>query len=96
MSIGLRRREFIAALGGGAVGPLAAGAQQAAMLVIGYLESGVPELSASRRAAFRKGLEPIARYFRERYEAIIAALVNNGVPAGDRSAGASLAACRRR
>jgi putative ABC transport system substrate-binding protein len=56
MSICLRRRDFIAALGGAAAWPLAARAQQAAIPVIGYLESGVPELSGSRLAAFRKGL----------------------------------------
>ena len=53
----MRRREFIAGLGGGvAAGPLVARAQQPAMPVIGYLYAGALETSVHLLAAFRKGL----------------------------------------
>jgi putative ABC transport system substrate-binding protein len=52
----MRRREFIAALGGATAWPIAARAQQPAMPVIGYLSSNRPEAVARNMTAFREGL----------------------------------------
>jgi putative ABC transport system substrate-binding protein len=52
----MKRREFIALLGGAATWPLAARAQQATLPTVGYLYVATPEAHASRVAAFRKGL----------------------------------------
>jgi putative tryptophan/tyrosine transport system substrate-binding protein len=53
----MRRRDFIAGLGSaGAAWPLVAGAQQAAMPVIGYLDSFPTDASGPFTTAFRQGL----------------------------------------
>jgi hypothetical protein len=52
----MRRREFIAGLGGATAWPVVARAQQRAMPVIGYLTNGSPELFADRLRAFRQRL----------------------------------------
>src|SRR6516164_4243107 len=52
----MRRREFIAALGSAAAWPVVTRAQQPAMPVIGFVQSGSADGSEGYVAAFRKGL----------------------------------------
>ena len=57
MRLGLRRREFIAGLGGTAAAwSLGASAQQLAMPLVGFLNAGSAWEFAPRTASFHRGL----------------------------------------
>ena len=57
MTVTIGRRELLAALGGAAAaGPLAAGAQQPTMPVVGYLNADWPGPNATLLAVFRQSL----------------------------------------
>jgi putative tryptophan/tyrosine transport system substrate-binding protein len=53
---GIKRRDFITLLGGAVAWPLAAGAQQPSIPVVGYVHPDSPQSVASLLAAFREGL----------------------------------------
>jgi putative tryptophan/tyrosine transport system substrate-binding protein len=52
----MKRREFIAGLGGAAAWPVVARAQQPTLPVIGFVNGGAADGSEGHVAAFRKGL----------------------------------------
>src|SRR6516165_6936412 len=56
-NIRMNRRAFITIAGGAAMWPRAVRAQQAALPVIGYLDSRSPDAVAGRLRAFRQGLQ---------------------------------------
>src|SRR5262249_25649744 len=55
----MRRREFIALLGGAAAWPLAARAQQVPLPVIGLLDQRSPDELGDRLRGFRQGLKEV-------------------------------------
>ena len=56
MAIHIRRREFIATLGGAAAWPVAASGQQPAMPVIGFLGTSLAQSDPYRVTGLRQGL----------------------------------------
>jgi putative ABC transport system substrate-binding protein len=54
--LGIKRREFIAALGGAAAWPLSTRAQPTALPIVAFINGSSPDASAAYVAAFRAGL----------------------------------------
>src|SRR4051794_38819372 len=69
LGVDMRRREFIAGLGGAVAWPVAARAQQSAVPVIGFLSGRSREDARDDVAAFRQGLGEMG-YFETRNVAI--------------------------
>ena len=61
----MRRRDFIAGLGGAVAMPLAARAQQPALPVIGFLNTTSPDGYTERLRSFRQGLKDTGYVDRE-------------------------------
>jgi putative tryptophan/tyrosine transport system substrate-binding protein len=55
----MRRREFIAGLGGAAAWPLVASGQQSSLPVVGYISVGYPDGFPALAVALRKGLSEL-------------------------------------
>ena len=89
----MNRRMFVTFVGGAAIWPLAARAQQISVPVIGYLSSGSPKGFGTRLTAFRQGLhqtgyregQSVAIEYRwaegrnDRLPELAADLVDNGI-----------------
>ncbi len=59
MTVHVGRRDFVTLLGGAAAWPVAAGAQQQPMPVVGFLHRGTPDGFTARLRAFRDGLKDL-------------------------------------
>jgi putative ABC transport system substrate-binding protein len=59
----MQRREFFTLVGGVAVWPVAARAQQPSIPVVGFLDSGSPSGMTETLAAFHRGLNPAGPQF---------------------------------